>query len=69
MANTKQPPDNPQSKVLLLCGDVESATDCKRKPDTKGYLEWHTMAEEYSLKGIFQTQCVLCKKWIWPSEL
>jgi len=69
MANTKQPSDNSQSKVLPLCGDVESDTDCKLKPDTKSYSEWQIMSEEYRLKGIFQTQCVLCKKWIWPSEL
>ena len=69
MANTPKPPDKSQNEVLPLCGVVESATYCKQKPDTKGYLEWHNLAEEYSSKGIFQTQCVLCKKWIWPSEL
>lgn len=44
------------------------APACKHKSRNMGYMEWHRWAEDQTKKGIMQTQCPICKLYLFPSE-
>lgn len=59
---------NKQTKALDLSRVVESASKCNHNTKFMSYLEWHNFAEKQTAKGIEQTQCINCGKWLFPSE-
>ena len=39
------------------------------RPDNTGnYIAWSIQAEKWTDKGITQTQCQTCKRWLFPKE-
>lgn len=51
---------------------VESVTpspSCSHKTRELPYVAWHEWAEDMNSKGIRQTQCPVCKLWLFPEEL
>jgi hypothetical protein len=35
----------------------------------QGYLAWHQWAEEQDARGVVQTQCPVCERWLFPEEM
>lgn len=35
----------------------------------EGYLVWHAWAHEQNKKGIKQSQCLVCGRWLFPEEM
>jgi hypothetical protein len=43
-------------------------TICNHNKKELGYSQWMRWAEEHESAGITQTQCPICKLWLYPEE-
>ena len=58
--------DGVSDVVKSVCDDCMCPS---HKPNLKdSYVQWHDWAESQAEKGIKQTQCEQCKRWLFPSE-
>lgn len=50
-------------------GSLERMVSCVGSQPPKGYIQWHTWAEEQHKAGLRQSRCAHCGKWKYPQEM
>jgi uncharacterized OB-fold protein len=48
---------------------LHGVVSCVGSQPPKGYIQWHTWAEEQHKAGLRQSRCAHCGKWKYPQEM